>query len=98
MSDRTTHPFHHLPVVVVGAGPIGLAAAVHLRERGLEPLVLEAGAEAGAAVRRWGHVRVFSPWKYMVDPLARRHLEAGGWEMPDSEALPTGAEFRFYMK
>lgn len=93
MSDRTTHPFHHLPVVVVGAGPIGLAAAVHLRERGLEPLVLEAGAEAGAAVRRWGHVRVFSPWKYMVDPLARRHLEAGGWEMPDSEALPTGAEF-----
>lgn len=32
-----------LPVVVIGAGPVGLAAAAHLLERGLEPLVLEAG-------------------------------------------------------
>ncbi|MFD3843656.1 FAD-dependent oxidoreductase, partial [Streptomyces sp. NPDC058642] len=32
-----------LPVVVIGAGPVGLAAAAHLVERGLDPLVLEAG-------------------------------------------------------
>jgi thioredoxin reductase len=81
-----------LPVAVLGAGPIGLAAAAHLLERGLTPLVLEAGERAGASVASWGHVRVFSPWKYMVDPAARRLLESYGWRAPDGEALPTGAE------
>ena len=47
-----------LPVVVIGAGPVGLAAAAHLLERGLEPLVLEAGDGPGAAVAAWGHVRL----------------------------------------
>lgn len=50
-----------LPVVVIGAGPVGLAAAAHLRERGLEPLVLEAGDRVGAAVAEWGHVSLLSP-------------------------------------
>ena len=40
-----------LPVVVVGAGPSGLAAAAHLLDRGLEPVVLEAGPSAGTSVR-----------------------------------------------
>ncbi|WNV75382.1 FAD-dependent oxidoreductase [Geodermatophilus sp. DSM 44513] len=81
-----------LPVVVVGAGPVGLAAAAHLLERGLEPLVLEAGAQVGAAVRQWGHVRLFSPWEYDVDAAAVRLLERTGWESPDRDGLPTGAE------
>ncbi|MGK2855011.1 MAG: FAD-dependent oxidoreductase, partial [Microbacteriaceae bacterium] len=46
-----------LPIVVVGAGPIGLAAAAHLRERGLEPLVLERGDVVGAAITQWHSVR-----------------------------------------
>lgn len=81
-----------LPVVVIGAGPVGLAAAAHLLERGLEPLVLEAGDQVGAAVRQWGHVRLFSPWEYDVDPAALRLLEAHGWASPDRHELPTGAE------
>ncbi|WP_222268451.1 NAD(P)-binding domain-containing protein [Modestobacter marinus] len=81
-----------LPVVVVGAGPVGLAAAAHLLEWGLEPLVLEAGDQVGAAVRQWGHVRLFSPWEYDVDAAAVRLLEPVGWEFPDRDALPTGAE------
>ncbi|WP_369133005.1 FAD-dependent oxidoreductase [Modestobacter sp. I12A-02662] len=81
-----------LPVVVIGAGPVGLAAAAHLLERGLEPLVLEAGDRVGAAVRQWGHVRLFSPWEYDVDLAAVRLLEQVGWESPDRDALPTGAE------
>ena len=81
-----------LPVVVVGAGPVGLAAAAHLLERGLEPLVLEAGERAGSAVGSWGHVRLFSPWRYDVDAAARRLLETTGWSAPDPDALPTGAE------
>ncbi|MEH0935514.1 FAD-dependent oxidoreductase [Micromonospora psammae] len=81
-----------LPVVVIGAGPVGLAAAAHLHERGLPFTVLESGDTAGAAVRQWGHVRVFSPWRYDIDPAARRLLDQAGWAAPDLDALPTGAE------
>ncbi|MEU5962140.1 FAD-dependent oxidoreductase [Micromonospora parva] len=83
---------NELPVTVVGAGPVGLAAAAHLHERGIAFTVLEAGDTPGAAVRQWGHVRVFSPWRYNIDPAARRLLDAAGWVAPDLEALPTGAE------
>ncbi|WP_449066827.1 FAD-dependent oxidoreductase, partial [Planomonospora algeriensis] len=57
----------HLPVVVIGAGPVGLAAAAHLAERGLDFLILEAGSRVGASIAQWGHVRTFSPWKYDID-------------------------------
>ncbi|WP_327587873.1 NAD(P)-binding domain-containing protein [Nonomuraea sp. NBC_00507] len=81
-----------LPVVVIGAGPVGLAAAAHLAERGLEFLVLEAGEQVAASVAQWGHVRVFSPWRFNIDAAAKRLLEADGWSEPDPEWLPTGAE------
>ncbi|WP_405149072.1 NAD(P)-binding domain-containing protein [Sphaerisporangium sp. NBC_01403] len=81
-----------LPIVVIGAGPVGLAAAAHLAERGLDFLILEAGERAGASVGQWGHVRVFSPWKYNIDAAAGRLLEAAGWVAPDADWLPTGAE------
>ncbi|GAA1011844.1 flavoprotein [Acrocarpospora pleiomorpha] len=81
-----------LPVAVIGAGPVGLAAAAHLAERGLDFLVLEAGDRVAASVARWGHVRVFSPWRYDIDAAARRLLEADGWSAPDLAWLPTGAE------
>ncbi|TDD32524.1 NAD(P)-binding domain-containing protein [Saccharopolyspora elongata] len=82
-----------LPVVVVGAGPIGLAAAAQVAERGLEPLVLEAAGEVGASVREWGHVRLFSRWSELIDPAAARLLEAQGWQRPDPAAYPTGADW-----
>ncbi|RJQ77712.1 FAD-dependent oxidoreductase [Pseudonocardiaceae bacterium YIM PH 21723] len=79
-------------VVVIGAGPVGLAAAAHLLERGLKPVVLEAGTQAGSAVRDWGHVQLFSPWRFNIAPAARRLLEPRGWVEPDLEALPSGAQ------
>ena len=81
-----------LPVAVIGAGPVGLAAAAHLVARGLEPLVFEAGDGPGATVRDWAHVRVFSPWAFNIDPVAANLLEAEGWEAPPAEAYPTGGE------
>jgi thioredoxin reductase len=80
-----------LPVVVVGAGPVGLAAAAELVERGLPTLVLEQAERAGAAVAEWHHVRLFSPWPELVAPVAARLLSATGWERPDG--YPTGAEW-----
>src|SRR5437762_6076613 len=81
-----------LPVVVIGAGPVGLAAAAQLRKRGVTPLVLEAGPTVGASVLRWGHVRIFSPWKYDVDPAARELLASSGWTEPHGAGYPTGRE------
>ncbi len=81
-----------LPVAVIGAGPVGLAAAAHLLERGETPLVLEAGPAVGASVRAWGHVQLFSPWRYVVDAAAERLLSAAGWQAPEPDDYPTGAE------
>ncbi|MGW1341047.1 FAD-dependent oxidoreductase [Kribbella sp. NPDC002412] len=81
------------PVVVIGAGPIGLAAAAHLAERGIEFTVLEAGPGVAAAIDEWRHVKLFSPWRYDIDSAARRLLEqAGGWTEPELGTLPTGGD------
>ncbi|TDD19136.1 FAD-dependent oxidoreductase [Kribbella turkmenica] len=81
-----------LPVVVVGAGPVGLAAAAQLAERGLEFAVLEAGSSVAAAVDEWRHVRLFSPWRYDIDGAARRLLERTDWIEPNLDDLPTGGD------
>ncbi|WP_338888818.1 FAD-dependent oxidoreductase [Rhodococcus sovatensis] len=81
------------PVVVVGAGPIGLAAAAHLTETGSEVVVLERGAGAGSSVAEWNHVRLFSPWSEVVDPAAARLLAPTGWTAPDGDTYATGREW-----
>jgi thioredoxin reductase len=84
--------FETLPVAVIGGGPVGLAAAAHLIARGLSVKVYEAGPTIGANVRDWGHVRVFTPWRYCVDAVATKLLERNGWRSPDADSFPTGAE------
>ncbi|HEY4152670.1 MAG TPA: NAD(P)-binding domain-containing protein [Pseudolysinimonas sp.] len=81
-----------LPVVIIGAGPVGLAAAAQLLERGIEPLVLEQGDRVGSAILEWGHIRLFSPWKHVTDPASVRLLSAAGWRSQHPEAMPTGRE------
>jgi hypothetical protein len=76
--------------MVIGAGPVGLAAAAHLAERGMGFVLVEAGPGPAASVRQWGHVRMFSPWRYNIDAVARRLLLAAGWTPPQADELPTG--------
>ncbi|WAZ26641.1 NAD(P)-binding domain-containing protein [Streptomyces cinnabarinus] len=87
------HATTDLPVVVIGAGPAGLAAAAHLIDQGIEPVVLEAGQSAGAAVREWAHVRLFSPWAEVVDPAAEKLLAPTGWTRPDPADYPSGGDW-----
>ncbi|WP_406451156.1 NAD(P)-binding domain-containing protein [Streptomyces sp. NBC_00876] len=82
-----------LPVVVIGAGPAGLAAAAHLVERGIEPLVLETGPTAATAVRGWSHVRLFSTWSELTDPAAEKLLAPTGWARPEADTYPTGGDW-----
>jgi hypothetical protein len=79
-------------VAIIGAGPVGLAAAAHVLERGMTPIVLEAGPEAGHSVRQWQHVQLYSPWEYNVDKAAARLLARIGWNSPDPQVYPRGAE------
>jgi thioredoxin reductase len=81
-----------LPVAVIGAGPIGLAAAVRLLQQGQTPIVFEAGESVGASILKWGHVRLFTPWRYAVDSACVALLEETGWSLQDPERHPTGAE------
>jgi thioredoxin reductase len=88
-----------LPIAVIGAGPVGLAAAAHLILRGLPVKVYEAGASVGANVRDWGHVRLFSPWEYNTDTAARALLKAHGWQEPPGKVMPTGSDlYEAYLK
>lgn len=82
-----------LPIAIIGAGPVGLAAAANLVERGLTPLILEAGDRVAASMSDWGHVRLFTPWSYLVDPASQRLLEAAGeWSDPDPDGVPLAGE------
>lgn len=83
---------HDKTVAIIGAGPVGLAAAAHVLEREMSPIVLEAGPEAAHAIRQWQHVQLFSPWEYNVDKAAARLLAPTGWNSPDPQSYPTGGE------
>jgi hypothetical protein len=75
-------------IAILGAGPIGLEAALAAHELGLGFTVYEAGPEAGAHVRDWGHVRLFTPWDMNVSERMRRALP----DAPTGGALPSGIE------
>eukprot|EP00193_Tetraselmis_chui_P000612 CAMPEP_0177753584 /NCGR_PEP_ID=MMETSP0491_2-20121128/1541_1 /TAXON_ID=63592 /ORGANISM="Tetraselmis chuii, Strain PLY429" /LENGTH=459 /DNA_ID=CAMNT_0019268885 /DNA_START=137 /DNA_END=1517 /DNA_ORIENTATION=- len=85
-------------VAVIGAGPVGLHAALRLlEEEGTEVLLLERGAEVAANVKEWGHVRLFSSWKYNCRESVLTKLQSVGLveQNPfDPEAFPTGGEYR----
>ena len=81
-----------LPVAVIGAGPVGLAAAANLTERDIPFVLFEVGDDVAASVRDWEHVQLFSPWRFNLDPASQRLLEPTGWVAPDGDEYPTGAE------
>lgn len=95
----TSRKIDTLPVAIIGAGPIGLAAAAHLAERGIPFRLYEAGESVGANLRDWGHCRIFTPWSLSTDTASRRLLARHSWQAPPAEALPTGEEiYRLYLQ
>lgn len=82
----------NLPIVIIGAGPIGLASAAHLVEQEQAFILLEAGHEIAHNIRTWGHVTLFSPWRYNINKAAKALLDISGWVEPNLDTLPTGHE------
>lgn len=91
-TEATTSKPSRLPVAVIGAGPVGLAAAARLIERGIEPVLIEAGTSVGANLLDYGHVRLFSPWRYSVDAAMAKQLRPTGWVAPPDDELPLARE------
>jgi thioredoxin reductase len=88
-----------LPVAIIGAGPVGLAAAAHLTVRNQPFLLFEAGSTVAANILSWKHIRVFSPWRYNIDKAARTLLNESSWSAPDDGGLPTGEElYQLYFR
>ncbi|MFJ6414342.1 NAD(P)-binding domain-containing protein [Terribacillus saccharophilus] len=83
---------NQLPVVIIGAGPVGLAAAAHLVEYDLPFVILEKGESVGSNILEWGHVQLFSPWEYNTNQAATKLLSETEWQHPDKDKLPTGQE------
>lgn len=79
-------------IAILGAGPTGLEAALAAVDGGYPFTLYEAGDGVAADVRRWGHVRLFTPWSLDVSPRMRRHLLQAGIEVPDTDECPSGAE------
>ncbi|REK75582.1 NAD(P)-binding domain-containing protein [Paenibacillus paeoniae] len=90
--QKSCNLVQELPVVIIGAGPIGLAAAAQLALRKVPFVVLEAGAGVAANIRNWQHVRLFTTWGNNIDADAKQLLERQGWELPPVTELPTGAD------
>jgi thioredoxin reductase len=77
-------------IAVIGAGPIGLEAALHAARAGHEVQVLEAG-RVGEHLLRWGDVRLFSPFGMNVSSLGAATFAESA--LPDPQAYLTGREF-----
>lgn len=80
-------------LAVIGAGPIGIEAALRGLSVDFDVHVYERGS-IGENIRRWGHVRMFSPWKMNRSSLGKRMLEENGKRVRGKDDVcPTGDEY-----
>ena len=76
-------------IAILGAGPIGLEAALYARVLGYDVVVYEAGSHVAASVCEWGHVRMFTPFGMNRSPLGLAALRAqhDGYVPPGDDEL-----------
>ena len=80
-------------VAILGAGPIGLDAALACLDNGWPCTVYESAASVAANVTAWSHIRLFTPWSMNMSPRMIAHLQAAGVQPPGpAEHCPTGGE------
>lgn len=82
----------NLPIAIIGAGPVGLAAAAHLIKNNQDFILFEAEKSVGANILTWGHVKVFSPWEYNIDKASEELLSKNGISIPDKKSIPFGKQ------
>jgi hypothetical protein len=82
-------------IAILGAGPIGIEAALYGRSLGFDVTLYERGPVAAANVADWGHVHLFTPWKMNVTSLGVETLRSHNrWPEFPADVCPSGGEFR----
>jgi len=77
----------HTEVLVIGAGPAGLAAAACLRRRGIAPTIVDAGDEVGQTWRRrYERLHLHTPRVQSALPGLRMPRRFGRWVAKDDMA------------
>ncbi len=81
-------------IAILGAGPIGLEAALYARKLKLSVVVYERG-RGGDHIQRWGHVRLFTPFSMNSTPLGRAEVKAENARhtLPGDGDCVTGREY-----
>ncbi len=81
-------------IAILGAGPIGLEAGLYARYLGYQVRIYELGGVADN-VRRWGHVRMFSPFRLNCSPLGLNAVRAQdeSFDPPSDDDLLSGREW-----
>jgi thioredoxin reductase len=82
-------------VAVLGAGPVGLEAALHARSLGLAVTVYEQG-QPGDFVGRWNFVKMFTPFGMNTTESGKKAIRdtKPGTDFPSNTVVQTGKEFR----
>ncbi len=76
----------HVDTIVIGGGQAGLSVSYHLRELGVEHLVLDASPRIGDAWRaRWDSLRLFTPARY--DGLDGMRFPGDPADWPSKDAM-----------
>jgi 2-polyprenyl-6-methoxyphenol hydroxylase-like FAD-dependent oxidoreductase len=80
-------------VAILGAGPVGVDAALAFLDNGWSATVYEAAAAVAANVAAWSHIRLFTPWSMNASTRMLAHLDAAGIAPPGpADHSPTGGE------
>lgn len=79
-------------IAILGAGPVGLEAALACIEHGHPFTLFEAAPHVAGHVQSWGHVRMFTPWEMNLSPRMAAALDRIGQDSPADDACPTGSD------
>jgi hypothetical protein len=81
-------------IAILGAGPVGLEAALYARFLGYDVDVFERGRPC-EHLRDWGHGKLLSPFGWNASPLGIAALRAQdeAWNPPAADAMLTMGEF-----
>src|SRR5689334_4304712 len=84
---------NHQRIAIIGAGPIGLEAALYARTLGYEHVSVYDRGDVAANVRSWKFVTLFSPWEMNTTTLGWKTVRESGHEgRPDTRMCPTANE------
>ncbi len=86
------HPQSKKSIAIIGAGPVGIEAALYAKSAGYQVRILEKG-EVAHNVQQWKHVTFFSPFGMNHSQLGEKLLTQQGIPLPGDEEYLSGRAY-----